>query len=109
MSIHGLKYKVGATLHIGQTEDELPIFWEVIKIVILNKYVRDIMFVVSAKETFHFHNHFQCYKVVKLANPQIKVAYFKDFSCVIPLSQHKPPGLVHTCRRLVCTRYDLEL
>lgn len=66
------------------------------------------MFVVSAKEALHFHNHFQCYKVVKPASPQIKIAYFKDFSCIVPLSQHKPPG-VHTCRRLVCMRYDLEL
>ena len=39
MTIHGTKYKVGAALHIDYSTEELPLFWEVEKIVVLNKHV----------------------------------------------------------------------
>lgn len=108
VTIHGTKYKVGATLHIGYSEDELPLFWGVDKIAIVNKYVRDIMFIVSEKETLHFNKHFQCYEVVIPANPMTKVAYVKDFSCILPLSQTKSLG-TRTSSRFICVRYDLEV
>jgi hypothetical protein len=41
---------VGATLHIGYSEDELPLFWEVEKILVLNKCISSVMFIVSDKE-----------------------------------------------------------
>ena len=92
VSISGIKYKVGAVIHIGYNEDEFPLFWKISKIAIINKIAREVMFIVSEKETLRFNKHYQCYEVVTPAEPQIKVAYLKDFSCYLPLSESKAQG-----------------
>ena len=49
--MQGTRYKVGTTLHVGFSEDGLPLFWEVEKIVVLKKLINSVMFIVSEKET----------------------------------------------------------
>lgn len=72
--------------------------------------VREIMFIVSEKETLLFNKHYQYYEVVTPAKPQLKVAYFKDFSCYLPLSESKAQGdQVWLNSKFICVRYDLDL
>lgn len=51
--------------------------------------VRDIMFIVSKKETIQLNEHYQCYEVVTPSIDELKVAYSKDFTCHVPLNQIK--------------------
>ena len=106
VTIHGTIYKVGATLHIGYN-DELLLFWQVVKNAVSNEYVQEVMFIVSGKETLNFNKNFQCYQIANPFNPVIKVAYAKDFSCYLPLNQCKPfRACTHS--RFIFVRYDLE-
>ena len=77
--MQGTRYKVGTTLHVGFSEDELPLFWEVEKIVVLKKLINSVMFIVSERETVGFSQHFQSYEVVTPANPTTKIVYPRDF------------------------------
>jgi hypothetical protein len=109
VTIHGTKYKVGAVIHIGYNAEEFPLFWKIEKIAIINKIVSEIMFIVSQKETLLFNKHYQCYEVVTPTKPQIKVTYFKDFSCYLPLSESKAQGdQVCSNSKFICVRYDLD-
>ena len=104
VAISGTKYKVGAVIHIGYNADEFTLFWKISKI------ASEVMFIVSEKETLHFNKQYQCYEVVTPAKPQIKVAYLKDFSCYLPLSESKAQGdQVCLNNKLICVRYDLDL
>ncbi len=105
--IQGTKCKVGATLHIGYSEDELPLFWEVQKILVLNKCISSVMFVVSDKETLYFNKHFQSYEVIMPANQTTKIVHTRDYSCFLPLNQAKPCR-VQTNSKFICYRYDFE-
>lgn len=105
--MHGTKYKVGTTLHVGFSDDELPVFWEVQKIVVLKKLISSAMFIVAQKDTIGFSQHFQSYEVVTPANPTTKIVYTRDFSCFLPLHQVKPVG-IRTGSKFICYRYDLE-
>ena len=92
VTIYGTKYKVGAVVHIGYNADEFPLFWKINKIAIIDKIVSKVMFIISEKETLLFNKHYQCYEVVTPTKPQIKVAYFKNFSCCLPLSESNSQG-----------------
>lgn len=110
VTIHGTKYKVGAIIHIGYSTDELPLFWKIEKIAIINKVASEVMFIVTEKETLLFNKHYQCYEVITPARPQIKMVHFNDFSCYLPLSESRAQGsqIQKNCK-FVCVRYDLEI
>ena len=77
------------------------------KIAIINKIASEAMFIVSEKNPLLFNKHYQCYEEVTPAKPQIKVAYLKDFSCYLPLSESKAQGdQVCLNSKFICARYD---
>ena len=106
--MHGTKYKVGAIIHIGQSDDELPVFWIIEKIIVVNREIQNIMFLVAQKTTVQFVGHLQSYEVISPPVPERKIVYHSDFSCTLPLNQCKPYGLSNTSSRFICHRYDLE-
>ena len=83
MTIHGTKYKSGAVIHVGQSNDELPLFWVIEKIIVVKKLV---MFLVTQKTTVRFCEHLQSYEVTTPSNPEKKIISHSDFSCTLPLS-----------------------
>ena len=105
--VHGTKYKIGATINIGCNEEELPIFWKIQGIRVLNKCTSSVLFVVSQQETLGFNNHYQSFEVVAPVNGATKIVYTKDFSCFLPLNQVKPVG-IQTRTKFICCRVDLE-
>ena len=105
MTIYGTKYKIGAIIHVGQSDDELPLFWLIEKIIVLKKLV---MFLVTQKTTVKFSEHLQSYEVTTPSNPERKLISHSDFSCTLPLSLCKAYGLCDTRSRYICHRYDLE-
>ena len=72
MTIHGIKYKVGAILHIGYTREELPLFYKVEKIAVIDRILSGVRFIVAKVETVGFNKHYQCYEVCMSAKPTIK-------------------------------------
>ena len=106
-TVLGAKYKVGATLHIGQDDDGFPTFWEIKKIYIINNDVRKIIFIVSEMETILFNKHFHSYEVIHPAQSNCRIAYARDFTCHVPFNQVTQTGL-RTRSRFVCVRYDIE-
>ena len=71
------KYKVGAIVHIGYDSNQLPKFWEIVKMYILNKDFRNTKFIVSEKVSTHFNEHFQSYDVTSAEHAQNQIAYHK--------------------------------
>lgn len=107
VTIKGTKYKQGAILHIGYNENDFPAFWEIQKICIVNRNFADIMFVVLAKETVKFNDHYQCYEVVATKHNNLKIVYSKQFSCYLPLHQVKVNG-VQNRTKFIFMRFEIE-
>lgn len=78
-------------------------FWEIKKICIVDRNVKDIMFIVSKVVTVRFNEHFQCYEVVPPPTISLKVG----FACCLPLNQTKPKG-IRTRSKFVCLRYEID-
>ena len=105
VSILGTKYKVGCTLNIGCDEFDNPTFGKVIKICVVNKNIRDILFVVSKLNTIDFSTHYQSFEVGTRGR-QLAIVHRKDLDSFLPLSLAKPYG-VQTRNQYVVPRFDI--
>ena len=111
VTIHGIKYKVGAILHIGYTKQELPLFYKVEKIAVIDGILSGVRFIVAKVETVGFNKHYQCYEVCMSAKPTIKSTLYGDFSCYLALNELKAQGHSRGVTRntkFICVRFDLE-
>ena len=110
MIIGGTKYKQGAILHIGYDEDDLPSFWKVQNICIINNNLNDIKFVFLPLQTLSFHAHFQCYEVQveASATENLKIYHQNEFTSYIPTNLCTPYGN-RARAKFVCTRYEYDI
>ena len=111
VTIHGVKYKVGAILHIGYTKQELLLFHKVEKIAVIDIILSGVRFIVAKVEIVGLNKHYQCYEVRTSAKPTIKSTLYGDFSCFLPLNELKAQGHSHRVTRntkFICVRFDLE-
>lgn len=105
VSILGTKYKVGCMLNIGCDEIDNPTFGKVIKICVVNKNVRDIIFAISKLNTAGFSTHYQSFEVATHGR-QLDLVHHKDLESFLPLSLTKPYG-VKTRNKYIVQRFDI--
>ena len=104
--INGTRYKVGAIVHVGFDADEFPQFWEIIEICIINNNISDAMFIVSAKETVTFCEHYQAFEISTCTEKKTRVVYSNNFTQHLPFNLIKPFG----CRRkYICLRHEIDM
>lgn len=109
MTIHGIKYKVGAILHIEYSKQELPLFCKVEKIAVIDRILSGIRFVVAEVETVMFNKLYQCYEVCMSVKPTMKSVLYDDLSSYLPLNESKAQGhRVTRNTKFICVRFDLE-
>jgi hypothetical protein len=105
--IKGTKYKVNAIVHIGFDDNDDPLFWKILKILVIQRNLSTIKFLCQSLPTVGFNKHFQCYEVgVVEDDAAMRIFLQNDFSCRIPKNICRPYGKL-TGPRYICTRYDL--
>ena len=90
MSLNGTKYRVGAVVFIGYTND-LPEFASIQEIIVLDAGI--IYFIVKKLETIMFSSHFHSYEVRRRTDLDLLILVPQDLKVYLPM---------HTVKASVC-------
>ena len=82
-------------------------FWEVKTTGVLDNDIANVMFVVAAKETVRFLQHFQCYGINIPLRKRQRVVYSKNFVSYLPLNLIKSFG--QTRSKYVCLQHEIDM
>ena len=90
MSLHGTKYRVGAIVFTGYTND-LPEFASIMEIMAL--HAEKMFFIVKKLETIMFSTHFHSYEVQRPADADAFILVPENLEVYLPM---------HTVKASVC-------
>ncbi len=93
-------------MHIGFDGNDMPKFWKIHKIAIIERNLSAMKFVVEPMETITFDHHFQCYEVNLPVVEEMEIRDHKDFSCHIPKHICRPYGR-RGGARFICARHEI--
>lgn len=104
VSIHGIKFKVGCVLWIGQDKEEMPRFVTLKKICIVKRKLKRIWFITIKLRIVMFNRNFNAYEMSNAAEIQIIQQQELPYPFPLHLIYFSVEG--HT-KMFVCPKYQL--
>jgi hypothetical protein len=108
VSIHGTEYRVGAVITTGDSEDQLPEFASISKIIVTPQ--NKIFLLLVEYITFEFSSHYHSFEVHRAVNPTTYFACKSDFLTYLPAHTILPFGAVsRNGASYVAPRYSVPI
>lgn len=94
VTIHGTEYRLGAVLYTGFTDDELPVFSSINKIIV-SPTNNEIVFLLTKFVTIEFSVHYHAFQLRREVQPQTFLASHEDFLTYLPAHIIYPFGVAN--------------